>query len=417
MSTASSIPPSPFDSRTARRYSHRRSASARDDEDREAGKPRITFVDLPSKRDRAVSEQPDDEAANARSSLTGTAAGESYTTPPTIRPRADTITAAGRYLAYLSRDDIVQVGTPATPGRTLASAQIDDRIIGSKHHSGMASPRMSKFLSGFKRFHKTYFASNTELFETLKNGQAPKTVLVGCCDSRVDPAILTDCDPGDLFVIRNVANLVAPYKPDTGFHGVSAALEFAVKALHVENIIVLGHSKCGGIDALMSGVYSQFEFIAPWMSIAQRAKEKTIKYFGDKPYDVQRRACEHASILQSLENLITYPWIRERLQAGEINMTGWYFDFEKGDLLGYNPDSLGFETLVIDDSQAADVLSGREQGIDDPEQQAGSNQEMRLAQDQSLSQDQMLALDQQQEEPRQMGEVDGIDEQGIQVAV
>jgi carbonic anhydrase len=130
-----------------------------------------------------------------------------------------------------------------------------------------------------RRFQKTYFGDNNELYKTLRQGQTPKTLLIGCCDSRVDPAIITDCDPGDLFVVRNVANLVAPYNPDKSYHGVSAALEFAVKGLKVQNIIIMGHTKCGGIEALMRGICDsgETEFIGNWMRIAQRAKEKVLK--------------------------------------------------------------------------------------------------------------------------------------------
>ena len=250
--------------------------------------------------------------------------------------RSGTLSQTGKYLELLSTGSLNRTGDDAqTPLRPTSATSA---------HTQDAN--MKKFLSGFKRFQKNYFAENTELFNTLKAGQSPKTVLVGCCDSRVDPALITDCDPGDLFVIRNVANLVAPYEPDNGKHGVSAALEYAVKILHVENIIVLGHSTCGGIDALLKGLPDDFEFIGPWVRIAERAKEKTLKYFANSPYEVQRRACEHASILQSLENLVTYPWINERLLKGELNITGWYFDFGKGDLLGYNPDTLNFEPLL-----------------------------------------------------------------------
>jgi carbonic anhydrase len=208
-----------------------------------------------------------------------------------------------------------------------------------------SNPTMKKFLSGFKRFQKTYFSQHHELYDALKFRQTPKTLVVGCCDSRVDPAIITDCDPGDLFVVRNVGNLVAPYKPDDNYHGVSAALEYAVKTLEVEIIIVLGHTHCGGIDALMRGNLKDTEFLGNWMKIAAQAKERTLKYFGDQDYEIQKKACEHASILNSVENLFTYPWIREKLQQGKLTLSGWYFDFDSGDLLGYNPDSGSFETL------------------------------------------------------------------------
>ncbi|KAJ3315905.1 hypothetical protein HDV04_000112 [Boothiomyces sp. JEL0838] len=194
-----------------------------------------------------------------------------------------------------------------------------------------------------------YFTENRTLYETLQNGQAPKTILIGCCDSRVDPAIITDCDPGDIFVVRNVANLVAPYKPgnftEKGHHGTASALEYAVKVLKVESIVILGHSKCGGIDALMRDTAHNFEFLGPWVDIGQKAKEKTLKYYSGKPLEIQIRACEKASILQSLENLLSYPWIVDRLRQGIISINGWYFDFETGRLSAYDPDTCQFELL------------------------------------------------------------------------
>ncbi|KAJ3000323.1 hypothetical protein HDV02_006130 [Globomyces sp. JEL0801] len=149
----------------------------------------------------------------------------------------------------------------------------------------------TKFANGHLRFKNKYFSENKELFESLKNSQAPKSILIGCSDSRVDPAIITDCDPGDFFVVRNVANLVAPYELDAGYHGTASALEYAVRALNVENIVVMGHSKCGGIAGLMSGATGDFDFVGPWVSIAQRAKDKTLKAFADQPVEVQNRAC------------------------------------------------------------------------------------------------------------------------------
>ncbi|KAH6584115.1 hypothetical protein BASA61_007670 [Batrachochytrium salamandrivorans] len=250
------------------------------------------------------------------------------------RLRTGTVTTAGKYLENLSNPKPPPPPPPTNQyGDLSSSSNKQGRVLGTSN-TDISEKQMDKFLSGFKRFRKA---------------QKPKTVLLGCCDSRVDPAIITDCDPGDLFVIRNVANLVAPYQPDAGYHGVAAALEFAVQVLCVENIIVLGHSKCGGISALLRGVSSELEFIAPWVSIAQKAKDKTLKYFGDRSEEEQQRACEHASILQTIENLVTYPWIHSKLQRGDLNLTGWYFDFESGDLMGYNPDTLDFEALVDND--------------------------------------------------------------------
>ena len=135
---------------------------------------------------------------------------------------------------------------------------------------------IQRFLTGFRVFQKDYFGPQSDHFEPLKHGQSPKTMIIGCSDSRVDPALLTNSAPGDIFMVRNVANLVPPFESDGGQHGVSAALEFAVTILEVEHIIVLGHSQCGGINALMNGNCEARggSFISRWMSIAAPARDR-----------------------------------------------------------------------------------------------------------------------------------------------
>lgn len=165
-------------------------------------------------------------------------------------------------------------------------------------------------------------------------GQYPATAVVACCDSRVDPAIIMDCEPGDLFIIRNVANLVPPYKPDTLHHGTSAALEFAVCGLKVRHIVVLGHAQRGGIQALLNG--HSGDFITSWMSIADHARNVTLGNSALKTPREQSRHCEQAAICDSLKNLMTFPWIKERINAGALQLHGWYFDIGTGELLRYD---------------------------------------------------------------------------------
>lgn len=205
---------------------------------------------------------------------------------------------------------------------------------------------ISKFISGFKRFQTNYFGRDKELFGELKQGQNPSALVIACSDSRVDPAILTDCQPGDLFVVRNVANLVPPYEKGAGLHGVSTALEFSVRSLGVEHIIVLGHRQCGGIKALMEDrPEAKGEFIGNWMNIASRAKERVLSDMPEATVDEQVCACETASILVSLENLLTFPWVKERVQQGSLMLHGWYFDIEQGSMVAYNPYTGKFEPL------------------------------------------------------------------------
>jgi carbonic anhydrase len=159
-------------------------------------------------------------------------------------------------------------------------------------------------------------------------------MVIACADSRVTPEIIFDCAPGEIFVVRNVANLVPPYAPDTGNHGTSAALEFAVTALEVRSIVVLGHSGCGGIRALVQSTPGEGkDFIASWMKIAEPAR-RLVCDAPDAPADDAARcaACELASIRVSLENLMTFPWIASRVAAGKLTLSGLHFHVETGRL-------------------------------------------------------------------------------------
>lgn len=209
----------------------------------------------------------------------------------------------------------------------------------------MSSPK--QLIEGFQRFRKRSFADDDAQFHDLVQfGQTPSTLVVGCCDSRVDPALILDCAPGDLFVIRNVANLVPPAENQGHYHGTSAALEFGVRNLAVQHIIVLGHAHCGGIHALLEGgVAKDDSFIAEWMRIADAAREQIEQELAGASSEVRHRACEQQAILVSLSNLMTFPWIRERVEQGRLALHGWYFDIERGELLGYNATTRQFETL------------------------------------------------------------------------
>ncbi|MDG4595268.1 MAG: carbonic anhydrase [Candidatus Contendobacter sp.] len=210
---------------------------------------------------------------------------------------------------------------------------------------------ISALLQGFQRFRVKHFEPNRDLFNRLAmQGQTPRTLLIGCSDSRVDPAILTDSAPGDLFVIRNVANLVPPHETGGRYHGTSAALEFAVCNLKVANIIILGHSRCGGIRALLEGYGENDEgegFIAPWVKIAASARDEVLQRWPDASNEFKQRACERAGIRASLTNLMTFPFIRQRVEQGELKLYGWYYDLENGELMQYDPDKDRFYDLYF----------------------------------------------------------------------
>jgi carbonic anhydrase len=211
----------------------------------------------------------------------------------------------------------------------------------------MSSP--NKLIEGFARFRSNHFAAEDVVYRHLvEHGQTPKFLIVGCCDSRVDPALIFDCAPGDLFVIRNVANLVPPAEDRVGHHGTTAALEYGVRTLGVEHIVVLGHAHCGGIQNLLKtgGVSNPDSFIDDWMSLAESARASVVKDFSTASEAQQQRECEQRAVLVSLNNLQTFPWITQRVAEGKLKLHGWYFEIESGQLLGYNAATRQFEKLL-----------------------------------------------------------------------
>jgi carbonic anhydrase len=217
------------------------------------------------------------------------------------------------------------------------------------------------FVEGFERFHAKYFGKDGGLFARLRQGQNPSALVISCCDSRADPGMLLGAGPGDIFVVRNVANLVPPYRTGAEMPGIRADIEFAIKGLDVSHIVILGHSGCGGIRALMDGegiTNRQFEFIGNWVSIAREARERVLRDHADDSPAVQTRACEHAAIELSLGNLMSFPWIRERVEAGKLTLHGWFFDIEKGELLAYSADTRSFGPLVLRGAERSEPYAG-----------------------------------------------------------
>ncbi|MFO7765165.1 MAG: carbonic anhydrase [Pelovirga sp.] len=207
---------------------------------------------------------------------------------------------------------------------------------------------VNRFLEGVSIFQKQHFGKNSELATALTSGQKPQALLIGCCDSRVDPALLMTCAPGDLFVLRNIANLVPPFTKNDDYHGVSSSIEYAVCFLKVSDIIVLGHSQCGGINALMSSAKGELfgDFIGKWVSIAEPARDKVLDEYSQSSIEEQLCACEKESILVSLSNLAGFPWVAERVKLGTLELHGWYYDIRSGQLSGYNRAKDDFEVMV-----------------------------------------------------------------------
>jgi len=196
---------------------------------------------------------------------------------------------------------------------------------------------MEKLLEGYRRFRDNVWPAQRELFETLATrGQAPKVLILGCVDSRVDPARIFDTGPGEVLTVRNVAALAPPYQPDEAYHGTSAALEFGVRVMQVQHVIVLGHGMCGGVKALLAdhdeanSPHSDFEFITPWMSLAKSLIDRS-KHL--KNHEERQRFCEHELIRISIANLMTFPWIAEPVHARKLMLHGAWFDIRIGELL------------------------------------------------------------------------------------
>jgi carbonic anhydrase len=191
----------------------------------------------------------------------------------------------------------------------------------------------NNLVEGYHRFRATGFTRQRERWAELAQGQSPQVLLIACSDSRVEPATIFDAFPGEIFVVRNVANLVPPYENDGGRHGVSAALEFAVTQLEVPEIVVMGHGSCGGVGACLSKKFSDAKageggFIAKWINLLDDARERIVAEHGDGPAAVH--AMELETVRVSLANLRTFPFVAEREAAGKLKLHGAYFAISDG---------------------------------------------------------------------------------------
>lgn len=192
-----------------------------------------------------------------------------------------------------------------------------------------------RLLSGYQTFATQRLPTEQSRYRELsERGQAPEVMVIGCCDSRVSPEVIFDAGPGELFVVRNVANIVPPYAPDGAAHGVSAALEFGVQVLRVKHIVVLGHAQCGGIKALAqedAAPLSPGDFIGKWMSLLTPALEATPRAAGEADQEFITRL-EKAAVRRSVENLMTFPCISILADRGSLALHGAYFGVAKGSL-------------------------------------------------------------------------------------
>ncbi|AXV16863.1 carbonate dehydratase [Neorhizobium sp. SOG26] len=193
----------------------------------------------------------------------------------------------------------------------------------------------NRLLAGYRNFMSGRYTDERERYRLLaEKGQKPHTLLIACCDSRAAPETIFDCGPGELFVVRNVANMVPRYEPDSQFHGTSAAIEYAVQVLEIDNIVVMGHGRCGGIQAALDPnlePLSPGDFIGRWMSLVRPAAEQ-IQSNNLMTASERQTALERVSIRNSIANLKTFPFVRNGIETGALDVHGAWFDISTGEL-------------------------------------------------------------------------------------
>src|SRR5690242_3805355 len=208
------------------------------------------------------------------------------------------------------------------------------------------APFPQHLLDGYRTFASQRLPTEQSRYRDLSvRGQSPEVMVIGCCDSRVSPEVIFDAGPGELFVVRNIANLVPVYQPDSGAHGVSAALEYAVSVLRVNHIVVLGHAQCGGIRAFIDKIepLSPGDFIGKWMAMFIKPGEVVEQRDHETMAEFTTRI-EKAAVFRSLENLMTFPFVRDRVEKGEMDLHGAYFGVAEGSLFVLDQEAKEFRS-------------------------------------------------------------------------
>lgn len=216
--------------------------------------------------------------------------------------------------------------------------------------------RLSDLLEGNEMFQKSYFKKHEmQLLDLVKNGQTPKALFVSCSDSRVVPTLITNTPPGSFFGLQNVGNFVPPYRPDEEYHATASGIEYAVNALDVTEIIVCGHTHCGAIASLYENeTLDDKEFIhtKKWLSLGGKAKVMASLALGRNADRAELlKLTERLSIISQIENLLTYPYVKDKVDAGILHLHGWLYDIETGEIEYYDPDECQF--LSLKDLRAA----------------------------------------------------------------
>lgn len=206
---------------------------------------------------------------------------------------------------------------------------------------------MRKLYKGVHKFQESYFKKEEEFFKRISGKQEPDVLFIACADSRVDPNLVTQSKPGDLFIVRNVGNIVPPYDAIKDKNSVAAAIEFAVLRLKVADIIVCGHSNCGAMQALCSDEkeFEDMPHLKDWLKIALPVKEGVKTLYSECSPTSLLRIIEEENILLQLKNIQTYPFVARALEKGSLYLHGWYYDIYTGKVCAYNPNSEVFEDI------------------------------------------------------------------------
>ena len=202
---------------------------------------------------------------------------------------------------------------------------------------------IEELIEGYRRFRRDSYAEHAALYRELGEGQSPAIMMIACADSRAEPSDIFSAAPGQLFVVRNVANLVPPYMPDGKLHGVSSALEYAVNVLKVQHIVVMGHGGCGGVAASLAGDDNPLigEFVTPWVSLLDEARDRVLKSGSINP----QYSLELEGVETSLKNLMSFPFVQKAVEAGELELHGAWFAIKHGELHWRNAKTGRFEVV------------------------------------------------------------------------
>ncbi len=205
---------------------------------------------------------------------------------------------------------------------------------------------MKKLLEGVISFKEDYFQKHKDIYKDISYSQNPHTLFIGCSDSRVIPNIITTTLPGELFVVRNIANMVPPYKENSySFRCTASAIEYAVNVLGVDNILVCGHSNCGGCKALyQEEKLNKTPMVKEWLKLAEDIKKRVLAKNLSSQEEIEFQT-EQLNIVKQLDNLLTYPFVLDKYEKGELKLIGWYYIIETGDVFNYNFEKQEFELI------------------------------------------------------------------------